>query len=149
MRFQSHFRTCSEGGKLSGPLVWARLTVLFSQCFRSAIHDRVHGVEIGKHPRSIPCSIDLYTLIIHVQWPGMSRQCWSTLEYIGEMGTTSLLSSNSYLISCACYWHWPGLLNQQIWHHCRQGVAFLPAALAKQFRQGKLWKSISSLLPSQ
>ena len=160
----SHFRKwlswCLErsSNSVSGPVAEVAnfLAHLFKQGYQSrslnayrsaisSIHDRVDGMEVGKHPMITRLlkgafharpPLPRYTTTWNVQ---------TVLEYIERMGTTTSLSLKqlSHKLCMLLALTRPSgsadLASLQI-DRCRfnpEGVAFLPAVLAKQSRQGK------------
>ena len=162
--YDSHFRKwlswCSERGSdpISGSIgeVANFLAHLFEQGYQSrslnayrsaisSIHDKIDGMEIGKHPMITRLlkgafharpPLPRYTATWNVQ---------SVLEYLEGMGTTSSLSLKQ-LSHKLCMLLAPtrpsrsaDLASLQI-DRCRfnpEGVTFLPAVLAKQSRPCK------------
>ena len=162
--YDSHFRKwiswCSERGSnpISGPIAEVAnfLADLYEQgyqsrslnTFRSAIssvHDRVDGVEVGKHP--------MVTRLLKGAFhdrppPPRYIATWSVqsvLDYLEGLGTNTSLSLKQLshklcmLLALTRPPQSADLAALQI-DRCRfnpEGVTFLPATLAKQSRQGK------------
>ena len=162
--YDSHFRKwiswCSERGSnpVSGPIAEVAnfLADLYEQgyqsrslnAFRSAIssvHDRVDGVEVGKHPMVTR----LLKGAFHDRSP-LPRYIatWnvqSVLDYLEGLGTNTSLSLEQLshklcmLLALTRPSRSADLAVLQI-DRCRfnpEGVTFLPVTLAKQSRQGK------------
>ena len=123
----------------------------------SSVHDRIDGVEVGKHPMVTR----LLKGAFHAR-PPLPRYAatWdvqTVLEYIEGMGANSSLPLKQLshklcmLLALTRPSRSADLVSLQI-DRCRfspEGVAFLPAAVAKQSRQGKTLTVFFPILLSQ
>ena len=115
---------------------------------RTSIHDQVDGVTIGKHP--LICRVHQGVFNTRPPLPHYTATCTSqtVLCYLENIGPSSSLSLKylSFKLTMLLALTRPSrsadLASLQLSHRrfSPEGVMFLPAALAKQSRQGKLLK---------